>query len=1812
MLFDKMEAALVKRKDKFLRKTSKENRRKNRRNIVLAWVTLMALMVPLFNISSAYAVETSGNEMPAASTEPDEPENADGENVSEDEGVSDVPASDEETITFTEEELESGLCPHHPMHTEECGYKAPEGGSPCMHVHDENCGYRESEKNEEPAEPVVSEGSPCNHVHDENCGYQAPGEIIEPAEPETPSESGEADGSEGSESEEKPTEPMVSEGSPCNHVHDESCGYQAPGEVIEPEEPSDSGNEEDVDKPDDSDKPDVGSPCNHVHDENCGYQEPQGEGSPCLFECPFCIINWQWIDEDEMLVFSEETGQWGLGLPGASEEQPVTREVLEEMLPMAIDAETEAGHSEVEVIWNFDEFPEEGIYEGMYLLAADLAEAMDGEAYVLTKEAPALEVLLAVGEGELYVDYPKYLNQWSFIAQDGSKLLENNIAIDIKNLNNKNNDQIIQWLKSTVLPTKIRGWVSASDNNGVFTRVGFTFDGDQSERKFETTATDPVERPSNAYQWGRVGIEWDDSYFPSNFDEGVEFTLYAKIPIVTDINNGKTYTIYVNSNDPEDHRDVGKKDTSTNPYILGFNVTIINLEDHIVSPANPENVTVNLFDYWVKEQDPTVNTNGDILNKSDSHKHELNDTGTVTDIPTGYSAKDDWNIGINKNHLLLFGDGLIHAGLWNKGAGGNCRYGKAYAGMEGIVKNVLPENGYPELNLKMAKSILTGDDSRDYKLIKDYNLTGDHDFNQGNAYTSTDIQNLSNTVIGTWGGNIDSGTESLQYLFDLTDGYSKRFYSDVKGLFQLDNDGYYYYNMRENFAEFKEETDNNHFILYDAPATVRTDGDQSIGNFFPFNKGYEVFNGVKNGADGEELTSSVACSGNTMNHHLGMTVNVAFRQPVDGKITSGSNGKPMTFEFAGDDDVWVFIDDVLVLDLGGIHSELYGTIDFSTGKVCIGRAFDTKGIPENPADKNVVVTETDLKTLFDKANKKGKDSDWRGNTFASNTSHTLKMFYLERGNYDSSIALRFNLQPLLPQQIEKVDQNGNPVSGVKFELYQAELTNDAAGAIQCFYTDDQVQSGESFYVKQKEGEAPLVTLTTGQDGVGMFELGDGSYFNFADRGEQYYILKEITAPSGYRSQPVDIVLHFDPNTSMLSVANRWTTGAYACSVSNVIGPIVLNGGETTSNFDSLISPDEQKDGLVVAIPMLLKKSTGNSWMALYGSNLGGFNSVEVSGGDWKEAVLTAALNQAKGGSYASWHLDWDAGNNRLSGRLSDLPGLASRYRLNNPNGDMQMVYGLISSDALKAVGISADNAKDRYEKLQNYSIETACREILNTPNGFRFLNVGQFNRTFRSLIYIPNERRELWVQKVDQNGNPRAGAIFGVYRGNDPGCTGTPAATGTTDGNGMLVFSPTAQGVDGQANIIWADSAPGSKYYLREISAPPGCNRNDTIVPIVVGYYSIYADAGDGDNGVSVMAEVGRLTQTMRQYAMEDNVDITLRDITAFMQVQPKDSFDLFGWKDVKLDGTEIVRSMNLHFGKNEQVDYGLHDEDGGKIYKPYFVTDTGFIRTRVRQNYEALTGNQYTGEGSQTDANKDYLGDADLTNLFSLVNIVVVTDQTDPDTDTGKLTISKMLTGNGLIASDYTKNFKFTLQLEKDGNPLDGRFEYYFYGKDKAGYLSNGEEFILHHDESITILGLPVGTKFTVKEIDADGWFVTPDTGEYTGTITKENVFIAAFENSKDPNARPTPTPKPSSTPGPSSPTVTPTPENPGNPGNPDTPGRSGDLGNGNDPEQRSARPNAPDTGDSGNIELWILLGGLSFLALAIIWAVKLRRKRE
>ena len=1182
---------------------------------------------------------------------------------------------------------------------------------------------------------------------------------------------------------------------------------------------------------------------------------------------------------------------------------------------------------------------------------------------------------------------------------------------------------------------------------------------------------------------------------------------------------------------------------------------------HQVHGITPAGTTVNLFDY-----DPEIGSNG-------------NDV-----LPGGTDASfTNHSNGINDGALLLFGGSAMReAGFWNLGSGAGRPWGQNNVNMKGIVKSTL-EDKYPYINLDQARSTLQnptepiieedglwGDPNR--KLMDIANLNQAESENAGvNAARALSAKLLESRGLTLTGNTVSGDCEkaSLRYLFDpdtTTDG--KESYQNVTGLFQVDEDGYYYYDARKNFAEFTEShattkdgtQSDGSFTLYDGPAVWRTDGgwnkdtqafdgDMSLGNFFPFNSASEVFDSIqtedKDGNKTNILSSSedITNVGNEVraNHYMGMTMQVDFTQPENGKLNMGSNGKqPMVFQFSGGDDVWVFIDGVLVLDLGGVHSEIYGTIDFSTGQVITGQSWRTGGLPDNPGSLPND-EETTLYDMFVAALGKDKADamHWVENNgkkiFPTGTEHSLKMFYLERGNYDSSLQMRFNLQPPLMHSIKKVDQNGDALEGVEFDLYKATAKNGES-----VYAEDYTVDGDK-----------IGSLVTGKDGKASFSRADGSPFSFTDQyhadGTLHYILKETKTAGGYRALPKDIVLRFDPNNSMLIVANRYQTGAYASFFSNIRETGQLTYGQfdeqsgVIASSSTELSAESKETGLIVAVPMLLEGNMSHDevandgkWQALYGSNTEGYGAVsptERKAEAWRKAVLKAALYQASDERWPEWHLTYNQNTGKLEGLLEDLPGRSDRYLLNNDQGDMKMVYGVIEPSGLQKLGIQGNTSQELYDGLERYVsdaieageksgktadevIEGIVAQLSITGDlgrrDFSFLNTDQFQREFRSIIYIPNERRELRVQKVDQNGKGVNGVTFTLTAKDGSTVTGTTANVNGQDG--MLIFRPDAGKEDGYAQMTWAEV--GSEYTLEETSAPAGYTLNKTKVPVVVGIYSIYADAGSKNDGVTVMAGVGKLMQTMTKYAADDMVNITLRDITAIAQTQKADSFKMDGWKDDLLEGTKIPRSMNLHYGMNAVVDYGLHDEDGGQNIYPFFTTDEGFLRTRVVQNTAALQGNgSYHGNNS---ANWDNLKDRDLTSLFSLLNTVVVTDTKDePDNPTGKLHIGKVVSGDGVADGDYAKNFTFSVSLKNaDGSALEG--SYYYYGEQRAGYITDGGTLSLRHDEALTVLGLPVGTKWEVSEVREDGWNVKPSSGTVSGGIEADATANALFTNYK------------------------------------------------------------------------------------------------
>ena len=84
----------------------------------------------------------------------------------------------------------------------------------------------------------------------------------------------------------------------------------------------------------------------------------------------------------------------------------------------------------------------------------------------------------------------------------------------------------------------------------------------------------------------------------------------------------------------------------------------------------------------------------------------------------------------------------------------------------------------------------------------------------------------------------------------------------------------------------------------------------------------------------------------------------------------------------------------------------------------------------------------------------------------------------------------------------------------------------------------------------------------------------------------------------------------------------------------------------------------------------------------------------------------------------------------------------------------------------------------------------------------------------------------------------------------------------------------------------------------------------------------------------------------------------------------------------------------------------------------------------------------------------------------------------------------------------------------DADGTALDGK--YYYYGEQRAGYIKDGGTLSLRHDEALTILGLPSGTKWEITETKGDDWSVSPQSGVISGVIEKDVTANASFINYK------------------------------------------------------------------------------------------------
>ena len=375
--------------------------------------------------------------------------------------------------------------------------------------------------------------------------------------------------------------------------------------------------------------------------------------------------------------------------------------------------------------------------------------------------------------------------------------------------------------------------------------------------------------------------------------------------------------------------------------------------------------------------------------------------------------------------------------------------------------------------------------------------------NDNGAYTGIVNKTLTNDGYPTMAA--DKGSESLDYLFGgKPDDKAVTSYEPAGGLLTLDKDGYYGFDADRQNATYDGAS--RKFTVSERQCTNQA----STPCFAPF-------------GDGSEHDK----------YSFGMNLDAEFYMPEGGKV----NNQDMVFDFTGDDDVWVFIDGVLVLDLGGIHQALSGSINFATGEITYGK---TQSHGNQPAG------------TIDQAFKEAGET-WDSKPYET---HHLSFFYLERGDGGSNCKIKFNL-PVKPSKaidIEKetlgtIDENKK----FQFQLFVDSSPASYQGKYSVYdaYTNQVVQSN------LQTSNNGVITLTKGR--FARVQSDD-----FTD--DTTYTVRELNS-SGYT-----VSANGSPMTQQGSGDNAYAeTGSFTVGTTGHV--TIVNSNVKPSNNKRIVKTD---------------------------------------------------------------------------------------------------------------------------------------------------------------------------------------------------------------------------------------------------------------------------------------------------------------------------------------------------------------------------------------------------------------------------------------------------------------------------------------------------------------------------------------------------------------------------------------------------------------------------------------------------------------
>lgn len=356
-------------------------------------------------------------------------------------------------------------------------------------------------------------------------------------------------------------------------------------------------------------------------------------------------------------------------------------------------------------------------------------------------------------------------------------------------------------------------------------------------------------------------------------------------------------------------------------------------------------------------------------------------------------------------------------------------------------------------------------------------------------------------------------------------------YTNVKVPFIYDKEtGYYELNSDKNGVYFEKGigASDTKMQIADLPAGYTGYSgyqNKKVTGFAPFNslspnsgddystaglasttKAYPI-NGAKN-------ANGVGGQNKSIKYGFGMVTTVDFQMTDTGK---DANGNDITFKFAGDDDVWVYIDGVLALDIGGTHDAITGSINFATGDVILSSPYGKVGDKATDEDMSeyASLTETLSQTNLYKA---------LGTTltgFAAQGNHTLTIYYMDRGQGRTNCLIKFNL----PQRdsVSVTKDIGDYYLNEQHETSTDEIPSEVMANLSnidfsfTLYHEGEAVADKSYSLYDSDGN---FVSTGSTDANGGFTLKNGQTATFRnislDSESSWYVKENLSTGTNTR------------------------------------------------------------------------------------------------------------------------------------------------------------------------------------------------------------------------------------------------------------------------------------------------------------------------------------------------------------------------------------------------------------------------------------------------------------------------------------------------------------------------------------------------------------------------------------------------------------------------------------------------------------------------------------------------------------------------